>query len=258
MTDRSAARTSLLALVLAGIAYVGVATGTVFAFPAATEAGFTGLYSTDLVLAASFATIGVLVAKRSDNPIGWLFLAIAVGEAITVAMNHYAIVGLSAEPVLPGSVWAAWLGYWLVSFIVPSGLFLLLLIVFPNGRPVSKRWAWLARVGLAFSVLFALSEILLLPRMELATGITFDNPTNVASSTAPETAWVLGMAFLIGGVAALVVRYRRSRGEERQQLRWFVFAVAASIGSLVVMTLSTSRSAHRTVSRRGSSWRRTR
>jgi signal transduction histidine kinase len=238
MTDRGAARASRLALALAGIAYAGVAAGTVFAFPAAAEVGFTGLYSTDLLLAASFATIGVLVAKRrSDNPIGWLFLAIAVGEGITVAMNHYAIVGLSAAPVLPGSVWAAWLAYWLVSFIVPSGLFLLLLIVFPNGRPVSKRWAWLARVGLAFSVLFALSEILLLPRMELATGIEFDNPTNVASSTAPETVWVLGMAFLVGGVAALVVRYRRSRGEERQQLRWFVFAVAASIGLLVALTL---------------------
>jgi signal transduction histidine kinase len=238
MSDRGGTRASRLALVLAGIAYIGFALGTVFAVPAAREVGFTGIYSTDLVLAASFATIGVLVAqRRSENPIGWLFLAIAVVEGTTAAMNHYAIVGLSGGSVLPGSIWAAWLGYWLVSLVVPSGLFLLLLIVFPNGRPVSKPWAWLARVGLAFSVLFALSEILLLPRMELTTEIQFDNPTNVASSTTPETVWVLGMAFLVGGVAALVVRYRRSHGEEQQQLRWFVFAVAVSIGSLVVLTL---------------------
>ncbi len=239
MTDRGAVRASRLAFVLAGIAYAGVVAGTVLAFPAATEVGFTGIYATDLVLAASFATIGVLVAqRRSENPIGWLFLAIAAIEGITAAMNHYAIVGLSGETVLPGSVWAGWLGYWLVSLVVPSGLFLLLLIVFPSGRPVSKRWAWLARVGLAFSVLFALSEVLLLPRMELTSEIWFDNPTNVAASTTPETVWILGLAFLVGGVAALVVRYRRSHGEERQQLRWFVFAVAVSIGSLVVLTLS--------------------
>jgi signal transduction histidine kinase len=238
MNDRGAARASRLPLVLAGIAYVGVGTGTVLAFPAATEAGFTGIYATDLVLAASFATIGVLVAKRrSDNPIGWLFLAIAVIEGVTAALNHYAIVGLTAENALPGSIWAGWLAYWLVSFVVPSGLFLLLLIVFPTGRPASRRWGWLARVGLAFSGLFALSEIFLLPRMELTSEIEFDNPTNVASSTVPETVWLLGLVFLVGGVASLVVRFRRSKGEERQQLRWFVFAVASSIGSLVALTL---------------------
>jgi signal transduction histidine kinase len=238
MTDRGVARSSRLALVLAGIAYVGVVAGSVLAFPVAMEVGFTGIYATDLVLAASFATIGVLVAqRRSENPIGWLFLAIAAIEGITAALNHYAIVGLSSENVLPGSVWAGWLGYWLVSFVVPSGLFLLLLIVFPNGRPASRRWGWLARVGLAFSVLFALSEIFLLERMEVTTAIEIDNPTNVVSSTTPETVWILGLAFLVGGVTALVVRFRRSEGEERQQLRWFVFAVAFSIGSLVVLTL---------------------
>jgi len=238
MNDEGATRASRLAVALAGIAFTGVFVGTVLAFPAAMQTGFTEVYATDLVLAASFATIGVLVAKRrSENPIGWLFLGIAVIEGVTAALNHYAIVGLSAANALPGSVWAAWLGYWLVSLVVPSGLFLLLLIVFPNGRPVSRRWVWLARAGLAFSVLFALSEIFLLPRMEVTRAIQIDNPTNVASSTAPETVWVLALTFLVGGVAALVVRFRRSHGEERQQLRWFVFAVAGSIGSLVVLTL---------------------
>ena len=227
-----------LTVVLGGIAFAAVAVGTVLAFPAASRAGFTGIYATDLLLGASFSTIGVLVTRRrSENRIGWLFLAIGVIEALNAALNHYAIVGLTARDVLPGAVWAAWFGYWSISFVVPAGLFLLLLIVFPNGRAVSRRWTWLAWAGLAFSTLFALSEIFLLPRMEVATGIEIDNPTNVASSEAPEYAWVFGMAILLGGVAAVITRYRRSHGEERQQLRWFVFAVAIAIGSLALLVL---------------------
>ena len=227
-----------LALVLAGIAYAGVAAATVLAFPAASRVGFTGIYASDLLIGASFATIGVLVTRRrSENPIGWLFLAIGVIEGLTAALSHYAIVGLTARDAFPGARWSAWFAYWLVTFIVPSGLFLLLLVVFPNGRAASRRWAWLARAGLVFSALFALSEIFLLPRMEVTTGIEIDNPTNVASSSIPENAWLLGMVILIGGVASVVVRYRRSQGEERQQLRWFVFAVAMAIGAIALLTV---------------------
>ena len=73
--------------------------------------------------------------------------------------------------------------------------------------------------------------------MEVTTEIVIDNPTNVGSSAVPDSAWILGLVFLVGGVAALVIRYRRADGEERQQLRWFVFAVAVSIGSLVALTV---------------------
>ena len=136
---------------------------------------------------------------------------------------------------MPGATWAAWAGYWLITLIVPCGLFLLLLIVFPNGRAVSKRWAWLARIGLLFSGLFALSEILLLPRMEVTAEIEIDNPTNIGSSELFENVWPFGMVILLGGVASVVVRYRRSQGEERQQLRWFVSAVAVAIGLMAVL-----------------------
>ena len=80
---------SPLAVVLGGIAFAAVAVGTVLAFPAASRAGFTGIYATDLLLGASFSTIGVLVIRRrSENRIGWLFLAIGVIEALNAASNH--------------------------------------------------------------------------------------------------------------------------------------------------------------------------
>lgn len=223
---------------IAGLGYLAVVAGAVLAVPAVSEVGFTGIFATDLVLGASFTTIGLLVTRRrSENRIGWLFLAIGVIEALTAALNHYAIVGLAGRIDLPGAAWAGWLGFWTVSLVVPTGLFLLLLVVFPTGRPASRRWAWFAGAGLLFSVLFALSEILLLPGMEVTTGIEIDNPTNVGSSEIPDRVWIVGMLFLVGGVISLVARYRRADGEERQQLRWFVFAVVIGIGSLVAMII---------------------
>jgi signal transduction histidine kinase len=222
---------------IAGIGYLAVVAGAVLGVAAAGDVGFTGIYATDLLLGASFTTIGLLVTRRSENRIGGLFLAIGVMEAFIAALNHYAIVGLGTSPPLPGARWAGWVAYWLVSLIVPAGLFLLLIVVFPNGRAASKRWAWFARIGLVFSALFALSETLLLPRMEVTTGIVIDNPTNVASSELPDNVWIVGMLFLVGGVFSLVTRYRRADGEERQQIRWFVFAVATGIGSLVALVI---------------------
>lgn len=223
---------------IAGLGYLAVVAGAVLAVPAVSEVGFTGIVATDLVLGASFTTIGLLVTRRrSENRIGWLFLAIGVIEALTAALNHYAIVGLAGRIDLPGAAWAGWLSFWTVSLVVPTGLFLLLLIVFPTGRPASRGWAWFAGAGLLFSVLFALSEILLLPEMEVTTGIEIDNPTNVGSSEIPDRVWIFGMLFLVGGVISLVARYRRADGEERQQLRWFVFAVVIGIGSLVALII---------------------
>ncbi len=236
MRSRGVRRSSLL---LAAIAYAGVAVGAVFAIPAASAVGFGDLYTTDFLIAASFATIGVLVSRHQGNDaIGRLFLSIAVLEGITVAANHYAIVGLTSADALPGTVWAGWLGYWVVTLVVPAGLFLLLLTRFPDGKPLSRRWGWVSTAGLVYTGAFALAEILTVARMEVGTeSASIDNPTNVVSSSLAENVWVLGMVFLATGVVGLAIRFRRATGEERQQLRWFVFAVGASIGTLVAFML---------------------
>ena len=71
--------------------------------------------------------------------------------------------------------------------------------------------------------------------MEVTAEIEIDNPTNIGSSELFENVWPFGMVILLGGVASVVVRYRRSQGEERQQLRWFVSAVAVAIGLMAVL-----------------------
>jgi signal transduction histidine kinase len=232
------ARRDRTPLVVAVIGYVLATIGLVLTIPAVDE-GVEALYLTDLLLGFSFTTIGVLVLRRADNrTIGWLFLAIGAMESLTVAANHFAIVGLTASPPWPAAVWAAWLGYWAISVVVPGGLFLLLLILFPDGRPLSRRWLWIAWLGLCFSVGFAVLEILTVARMEVTSDLDIDNPTNVTSVTITEWAWLIGIGFLAVAVVGLVIRFRRSSGEERQQLRWFVFAVAATIGSMLVLIAS--------------------
>jgi hypothetical protein len=177
-----AERRRAVVLVLAGIAAVGVVGAAVLALPAASRVGFAELYLTDLVIGASFTTIGVLVTqRRPDNSMGWLFLGIGVVEGLVAGLNNYAVVGLTSSPALPAARWAAWLAYWLVSLVVPSGLFLLLLLWFPSGRPISRAWGWVGRAGVAFSLLFGVTEILVVPRMEVTSNLFIDNPTNIAT-----------------------------------------------------------------------------
>ena len=220
------------------IGLVAAGSGAVLAVPAAARVGIDDIYATDLLIGASFTVLGLVVARRRpENPIGWLFMAIGVIEAMASAADHLAIIGLADGRRPAWAVWAAWWAYWTTSFVVPSGLFLTLLVVFPTGRALSRRWGWVARAGLAFAAAFALSEVLFLPRMEVTTDIAINNPTNVANWPYAEGAWVVGLVILLAGVAGVVVRYRRSPGDERQQLRWFMFAVALSIGLLAFSVL---------------------
>lgn len=243
-------------LALASIGGAAVLAGAALALPAASRVGYADLSATDLAIGAGFTTIGALaVLRRPANRTGRLFLVIGVIEALTGALNHYAIVGLSDGAALPAAAWAGWLAYWSVSLVVPSGLFLALLLVFPDGRPVSRFWGGVAVAGIAFGVAFALAEILLVPRMEIAPGIEIDNPTNVASTPAFENVWILGMAILLVGVIGAVVRYRRSRGEERQQLGGSCSRSARRSVRSPSSCSSTSRSVRRRPSRPGSSCR---
>jgi uncharacterized membrane protein len=105
------------------------------------------------VVVLTSATVGALVAsRRPRNPIGWILVAGAVPSALGALGEAYAIYALFTEPgSLPGGVTAAWISTWgfiLVLFAVPALLFLL----FPDGRPRSRRWRavlWLIVVATA-------------------------------------------------------------------------------------------------------------
>ncbi|HKO84886.1 MAG TPA: hypothetical protein VJ140_10085 [Actinomycetota bacterium] len=183
---------------------------------------------------SAFMAVGALVvAHRPNNAIGWLFSASALLAVTGQLAGQYAIYGYATRPgSLPGATLALWYGSWPWVLILALTLIFTPLL-FPTGRLLSPRWrpvAWLA--GVATAVLTTLNSL----RTNLSLGTVPDqviaNPIGVAAVGNPdESPAVPALILLLTVLAAvafgsLVVRFRRSRGEERQQLKWFTYAAA--------------------------------
>jgi signal transduction histidine kinase len=180
----------------------------------------------------SFALVGGLIASRVGGAIGWICIAVAIAVALSAASEEYAFYAVRTNPgSLPGGAFGAWYStFSWVTFIVPIGVFLVLL--FPDGKPPSRRWrpvAWLAVVATAFAV----GGMSLAPG-ELDGAVKAENPLGVdAEGLLSVVAWagiLTIFACIIASAVSIVVRYRRSRGDERQQLKWFVSAVLLTVG----------------------------
>ena len=200
------------------------------------------------VVAVSFGFVGALVASRQPrNPTGWLFLFVAVAIALGGVADEYALHALVTHPgSLPGGVWAVWLNSWEQSLLFPAGAIALLMLVLPDGRLLSRRWRWVARLAVILTVLGVLGGIF--AAGPLATGTpnfpTPQNPIGVDANTPFgmvlslfDAAWLPG--FIIFGLAAAapLVRLRRSRGDERQQLKWIAYAVVVSGAAVILAAL---------------------
>ena len=187
----------------------------------------------------SAATVGaVLASRRPRHPVGWLLLALGLSVVTAGVAQGYAGYGLVARPgSLPGAPWVALYGD--APGIVWSALVGLILLLTPTGSLPSPRWRWWAVVTAAVPVVFLLSE-------PLRAGL-LDGPDQ--SVTSPLAVPGLAGLFLVTGIAALifsqlavlvdvgslVMRFRRARGTERQQLRW----VAMAAGLLAVAVVAT-------------------
>jgi hypothetical protein len=194
-----------------------------------------------LVSFGAFATVGAVVAsRRPENPVGWLFLAIGILTAIAVVGDAYAEQGLPRRGAIPPAVMlGAWIQTWFwYPLIAMSTLFSMLL--FPSGLP-SRRWRpvlWVSVVLVAVVTVMAAHS----PTLE-ASGRRFSNPFRAGGLSVEHVEetrifQLLTALILVGigvSVVSLVLRFRRSRGVERQQLKWFVYAV-----TLVALTFLAS------------------
>jgi hypothetical protein len=170
------------------------------------------------------AVVGALVAsRRPTNPVGWFFLGSAVCFAITLVAAEYATYGLAGAQAM------AWLQSWL--WLPGVSLLLVFLpLYFPDGRLVSSRWRWLARVALVFCVGGAVYSALSPGEIPATEGIV--NPLGVealrpVSDLLGPFVLVLFLAFPFASAASLVVRFRRSGSVERQQIKWLALAALA-------------------------------
>jgi hypothetical protein len=188
----------------------------------------------------SFSVIGALIAShRPENPIGWIFLAVGFCYGLLIAADEYAVYALLTNPgALPLGAEASWLGQWI--WAPGLGLSLVFLpLLFPDGHPPSPRWrpvAWLG--GLSIGLVVVLYTILYWP--ERGPGlVTGDEYPSHASHALVDFIGFPMLLVGLGAVISLLVRFRRSRGDERQQIKWFASAAALSLVWYLVFGQST-------------------
>jgi hypothetical protein len=188
------------------------------------------------ILSIAYGTVGAIVAShRPDNRVGWLFCAAGLLAGVQAFVTEYATLALLARPgLLPAGLTAAWIGSWIwVPLISLITTFLLLL--FPTGQLPSPRWRPVAWLSLAWIVSGFLQFALTPGPMWNFSYAT--NPMAIEGA-ASILGWVGNVGTLIAvgsailSVSALIARFRRSRGDERQQMKWFVYA-----GSLLILGL---------------------
>jgi hypothetical protein len=180
--------------------------------------------------AVSAATVGaVLAGRRPRHPVGWLLLAFALSLAVNGVAGGYAPYGLEARPgALPAAAWVAM--YYPATALVAFACLGLVLLLVPTGSPPSPRWRWWGwlTVGTLAVLLLAMPFA---PRPPDWRYRGVDNPLDLrpfdgALLLAYRAALAVTVLGILVGAGSLVVRFRRARGTERQQLRWVVLAAA--------------------------------
>jgi hypothetical protein len=191
-----------------------------------------------LVAAVSAATVGVVLgSRRPAHPVGWLLLGLGLLVAANGVVAQYVDYGLVARPgALPAASYLAGIANGLQVLWLACAGFVLLLT--PTGSLPSPRWRWWARVAAAAPLLLLL--LFMVDRQPLAPEHpTFENPLAVPVPAGLLLAVaavdaVIVLVTLVAAAGSLVVRFRRARGTERQQLRWLALG-AAVVGVVALL-----------------------
>jgi hypothetical protein len=192
----------------------------------ASSTGWTVSNLSGQVVNAAVLVVGlVLASRRPENRIGWLFLAAGLALGLSGFSDQYALHALVADPgSWPAGRAPAWL--FNVIWVIPVAMLAFVLLLFPTGHVRSRRWRL---AGWFIGVVFTLATVwaLIAATSQWARPFTspFNQPGSPAGSPAPYlmTAFLISAALLVS-VAAVVVRFAKSSGEERLQLKWCAMA----------------------------------
>ncbi len=184
-----------------------------------------------------YAVVGALiVSRRPLNRIGAVFLLVGLGTAVVFLAGEYATYAL-LTPSWPGGAWAAWLSGWFEPLWALALTAVTLL--FPDGHLPSRRWLPVAWIwGLMLAALVAPHFV---PgSMADVTGFDIDNPVGIPGLEFLRGYMDVGYHLLVwlvlpGSLVALLVRLHRSRGVERQQLKWIAFVLIVEIVMLELL-----------------------
>jgi len=179
-------------------------------------------------------TIGALIVSRLPrNPIGWILCGVGLLYQMRQFTLAYADYALATDLGLPWGEYLAWSSTWIgFAGLILAGIFLMLL--FPDGRLLSRRWRIVAWAAVCGATLAALADGFY-PGLLTTHGYA-ENPLeamgfigsrltafgSLAASKLLASALLLMSTF--AALFSLAVRLQRARGDERQQIKWFLFA----------------------------------
>jgi hypothetical protein len=176
----------------------------------------------------------VLASRRPANRIGWIFLGAGLVLGLGFFCYRYGPRGLVAAPgSLPAARAAAWFLNW--AWDIPVAGLIFILLLFPTGRLLSRRW----RPAMWFvAAASTVNTAAMVARACRVWADPFTAPTNGWYPGSHATAFILLPAALLVGVAAVVVRFARSSGDERLQLKWFAAAAVLVVAATIPLALA--------------------
>jgi signal transduction histidine kinase len=196
-----------------------------------------------LLTILGYSTVGAILASRNTrNPMGWIMLTVGLAFALAQATETYAKFTLEIDPgVLPFGAVAAWFGTW--DYAVAFSALLVLALLYPTGSVVSPRWRMVPWIVVASASVAALGTALGPGSLEVETGFAVANPFGLEAirpivEITGGIGWIGLLASIPLSIASLVLRYRRSEGESRQQIRWLAFIAVAVIAALLLALAS--------------------
>jgi hypothetical protein len=190
-----------------------------------------------LVFPLGFATIGlVLTLRRPANPIGWLFAAAGLAWSLPIPAEPWLDRLIGEHRPLPLLAKAAavygefnWAPATVLGVTLPA-------LLVPDGRLRSRRWRVVAASAVAAAALVLVGDAVAPTRLEdhqIANPFGLAGPVGTVASTVAGVGTILWMASMVASMACVVLRFRASRGVERQQLRWVAAGAAAAVAGLL-------------------------
>jgi signal transduction histidine kinase len=181
---------------------------------------------------AAYAIVGGLVASRHPrNPIGWIFIAVSWLYGISLAKDVYQAYGPGMG--MTASVPALLNNLWVPRILLPT---LFVFLLFPNGKPLSRLWGivfWLAALGLVAQHFALALHPGPIPQFDITSNPDGFPALRGVLDIVLQVTRLLLLIGILGAITAFVIRVRRSRGVERQQMKWLSFAISLVLLSFV-------------------------
>jgi hypothetical protein len=171
----------------------------------------------------------VVTARQPRNPIGWILCAIPLSLGLLILGSHvYWSIALDHPAGSRAAEAAAWLASWIwIPAIVPA--LTLFPLLFPSGRPLTRRWRWVAWVAIGSCPALFVGTAFAPGRLEeypIRNPLGASGAIEIAVRVTGALGFVLMLGAMFAATASLVIRFRSSHGTERQQLKWVAAAAA--------------------------------